>query len=152
MTMPSTVSRRRAPVQYASPAGARDPKIGDAGHALAQVGYSDTPGGALQKLRRHEEGLRTGVALLLAAGHGPYVADFLRDFDRARLELFHVKLCDAGMVSIETRDAADDVSRLRWHLHRTPEHAVIALRDARRMIETCHEVIAAILTEHPELS
>lgn len=138
-------------VECASDGAAHDAKIGPEGHLLASVGYSDTPGGALQKLRRHEQQLRAGVSVLAQRGHSGFANAFLLKLDLARLGLFHVELCSGAMLSIETRDAADDVSRLRWHFDRNPTNAKSALRDATRMIESLQEFVAGVLSTHPEL-
>lgn len=145
------LARRDRPVEYAPVTRALDPKIGPAGHVLTRHRYSTTPGGAMAKLRRHRDGLSAGIRVLLAEGHSGFVHQFLAELDRVRVATCHVELDGGAMLTIERRDAEDNVSRVRWRENPTTENAMALIRDVERAIESSHELILGVLAVHPEL-
>lgn len=139
-------------VQFASPAAERDQKVGRAAHALWRAGYSTTAAGAIRKLERRIADVVTAADVLAMHGHLDTLHRLLGPVDRRRIGAVAVRLCAGAMLTIQRRDGDDDISRWRWFETRAVEDGKAAIRDANRMIESLHELVAGIITEHPELA
>lgn len=146
-----TMRRTVTPVQYATTDGERDPKSGPAAHALRDAGFGPTPAAAMQKVRRHVGAIAVAADALGKAGQMDALHRLMGPIDRRRIGAVEVRLCAGAMLTVERRDAEDGVTRWRWWETRTVEDGRAAIRDASRMIESLHELIAGIQVEHPEL-